>query len=550
MATCARVMARTLRELGIARMFGLPGGEILAFIDAARDEGIEFHLTRDESTASFMADVTGQIERRPGVCVATLGPGAMNMVLGVANAWLDRSPVLAVTASTAVASAPFATHQNLDLAGIYSGFTKASIELDARNTEAKVRYAFSLSMQPRMGPVHLALPSDIANMEDVEGDDAGLALDTAGADEQTPTGLSDAEHIRAVAAAIQAAERPVIIVGLDLDPLSDTEAVRGFVDDLGVPVFATPKAKGIVAEDHPLFGGVCAGVAGDRIIVEFFEQSDLLIGLGFEPVESDKLWHETMKLVSIGPVSIAEGEFVPDLECVGDVNEILASLRDLGVGSPAAGKASAGGWGERIGELRARVVDTLTPEHPPVDALSPFELTTRLRELMPRETVHVTDVGSIKFITSQAWQSYEPLTFFESNGLSSMSYGFRGAMAAKLCFPDRPVLCTVGDGGFAMTVAELETCVRYGINFVTVVYNDNALSLIRVAQASKGLERYGVDYGAVDFALVSAGFGAWSRRVSSLAELDAAVAEAMSADRPAVIDALVDPAEYAAHAAP
>ena len=130
-----------------------------------------------------------------------------------------------------------------------------------------------------------------------------------------------------------------------------------------------------------------------------------------------------------------------------------------------------------------------------------------------------------------------------------MSYGFRGAMAAKLCFPDRPVLCTVGDGGFAMAVAELETCVRYGINFVTVVYNDDALSLIRVAQASKGLERYGVDYGAVDFAAVSAGFGAWSRRVRSLEELDAAVPEAMSADRPAVIEALVDPAEYVAHAA-
>ncbi len=549
MATCARVMARTLRELGIKRMFGLPGGEILAFIDAARDEGIEFLLTRDEATASFMADVTGQIERRPGVCVATLGPGAMNMVLGVANAWLDRSPVLAVTASTAVAAAPFATHQNLDLTGIYGGFTKASIELDGRDTEAKVRAAFALSMQPRMGPVHLALPSDVANKEDVEGGEAGLPLDTAVTDPGTPTDPPDPEQVGAVAAAIQAAERPAVIVGLDLDHLSDTEAVRRFVDDLGAPVFATPKAKGIVAEDHLLFAGAGAGA-------DFFEQSDLLIGLGFEPVESDKLWHESMKLVSIGPVSIAEGHFEPDLECVGNVDETLASLRDLGVGPPADGVGSPGigdpaavGGGERVAELRARLIDRLTPEHPPVDALSPFELTLRLRELMPRDTIHVTDVSSIKFITTQAWKAYDPLTFFESSGLSSMSYGFRGAMAAKLCFPDRPVLCTVGDGGFAMTVAELETCIRYGINFVTVVYNDAALSLICVAQASKGLERYGVDYGAVDFAAVAAGFGAWSRRVNSLEELDAALAGALSEDRPAVIDALVDPSEYVAHAA-
>jgi thiamine pyrophosphate-dependent acetolactate synthase large subunit-like protein len=179
--------------------------------------------------------------------------------------------------------------------------------------------------------------------------------------------------------------------------------------------------------------------------------------------------------------------------------------------------------------------------------LSGYELTRALRALFPRETILATDVGSIKSITTQAWTSYEPLTFFESNGLSAMSYSFPAAMAARLEFPDRPVLCTIGDGGFGMTHAEIETCVRERIHFVTVVYNDSALSLIDVAQQNRGYPTYGVRYGPVDFAAVAAGLGAWSRRVETPEALEAAVTEGLGVDRPVVIEAMVDPAEYGAH---
>src|SRR5262245_13172762 len=164
--TTAQVLARTLRAAGITRMFGLPGGEILDFIEAARVEGIEFLLTRHEATASLMADVTGQIQRSPGVCVATLGPGAVNMTLGAANAFLDRSPLIAITATLARKNLGVATHQDLDLNAVYQPFTKLAITLDGEDTEAKVRQAIAASMSPRMGPVHIALPSDIARTED------------------------------------------------------------------------------------------------------------------------------------------------------------------------------------------------------------------------------------------------------------------------------------------------------------------------------------------------------------------------------------------------
>jgi acetolactate synthase I/II/III large subunit len=514
-------------------MFGLPGGEMLDFLEAARRAGIRFVLTRHEATAAFMADVTGQIQRRPGVCVATLGPGAVNMTLGIANAYLDRSPVVAITAALARASAPYATHQQLDLNAVYRPFTKQAITLDGEDTEGKVRGALRTTRALRMGPVHLALPSDVARSEDRPATAVHLDLDPP------PTGPAAAEDIDRVAAAIGAARRPIVVLGLDLDPYADVAAVRAFVDGLAAPTFVTPKAKGMLAEDHPLFAGVCAGVAGDRVVLDLFERADLLVGVGFEPVESDKLWHQTMPLVSVGPVSIAAGAFRPRAEAVGHVPATLAELGRR----PRAPQEWEPGTLSRFREDLQRV---LRPGAPP-RGLSGYELTRALRALFPRDTILATDVGSIKSITSQAWTTYEPLTFFESNGLSAMSYSFPAAMAARLAFPERPVLCTIGDGGFGMTHAEIETCVRERIHFVTVVYNDSALSLIDVAQQSRGYPTYGVRYGPVDFAAVAAGLGAWSQRVDTLDGLEAAVKEGLRLDRPVVVEALVDPAEYAAH---
>ncbi|MEO8678813.1 MAG: thiamine pyrophosphate-binding protein [Vicinamibacterales bacterium] len=535
--TCAAVLARTLREAGINRMFGLPGGEILEFIHSAKREGIEFLLTRHEAAASFMADVTGQIQRRPGVCVATLGPGAVNMTLGVANAYLDRSPLLAITATMSASAAPFATHQKLDLNAVYRPFTKMQVTLDGRDTAAKVRRALRESMRPRMGPVHIAVPSDIARLPEQPPTDTA-AIDIG----PPPVPRAGAEALAVMAAELANATRPVLILGLDLDPYEHARPAREFAERLGVPVFVTPKGKGLFPEDHPLFGGTCAGVAGDSVIVDFFRKADLLIGLGFEPVESDKLWHHDMKLVSIGPVSIAADDYRPHAEVVGDVAHALSDLAGRSPG-PYAWAA------DELPKLRAELRQVLTPAGP-LAGLSGFALTERLRELMPRDTILATDVGAIKSITSQAWASYEPLTFFESNGLSAMSYGLPAAMAARLQFPNRPVLCTMGDGGFGMTCAEIETCVREGLHFITVVYNDSSLSLIHVAQANRGHAPYGVDHGAVDFAAVGAAMGAWSRRVRTMGELDAAVREGLTIDRPVVIDVVVDPKEYRAHNSP
>ena len=326
-----------------------------------------------------------------------------------------------------------------------------------------------------------------------------------------------------------------MILGIDLDPRRDLAAVRAFVDALNVPVFVTPKAKGFLPEDHPLFCGVCAGVAGDEIVLDLFRQADLLIGVGFEPVESDKLWHQSMTLVSIGPITIAEDAYRPHAEVVGSLTQSLNRVR--------ASAPREFEWPrDTIPAFRARLDAALSG--PGRHGVSGYDLTRRLRELFPHDTVFTTDVGSIKMIASQVWRSYEPLTFFESNGLSAMSYSLPAAMAARLQFPDRPILCTIGDGGFGMTMADVETCVRERLNFVTVVYNDSSLSLIDAAQQRRRQPTCGVRYGAVDFAGAARALGAWGARVDSLSTLDSAIREAQRADQPAVVDVLVDPAAY------
>jgi acetolactate synthase-1/2/3 large subunit len=366
MLTTADIFARTLRDAGVTRMFGLPGGEILDFMEAAREAGIEFLLTRHEATAAFMADVSGQIQRRPGVCVATLGPGAVNMTLGVANAYLDRSPLIAITATLARASARYATHQDLDLNAVYRPFTKLALTLDGHGTAAKVRHAIATSVAPRMGPVHIALPSDVARNEERDVDDGMRSVG-----DSFPIGPPSADAIDRIAAELGQARRPIVILGLDLDPAIHARVVRAFIDALGVPVFVTPKAKGLLPEDHPLFYGVCAGVSGDAVVLDCFRRADVLLGIGFDPVESDKLWHHTMKLVSVGPLSIAVADFRPHAEAVGDVASALAALsaRGLGPFDWTAGDRTA---------FRDALAARLRPAARP-HGLSGYELTCRLR---------------------------------------------------------------------------------------------------------------------------------------------------------------------------
>lgn len=532
MPTNAGVLAGVLREAGVRRLFGHPGGEIVLFLDACRRVGIEFHLIAHEASAAFMADVTGQLTGVPGVCVSTVGPGATNLVTGVANAFLERSPVLAVTAQVSTKLDPAYTHQRLDLNRLFAPITKWSVTLDGSGTEQIAARAVALATAPRQGPVHLALPSDLAGQAPRSAEPSLPMPPAPGA----PAAPRD-DAVAAAAKVIARAQRPAIIVGVGARPDRHAAALRAFLETTGLPFFTTPKAKGMLPESDARFVGTASGMAGDDAVVRALGACDLIIAVGFDPVECDKDWFVRSRVVSVDEVSVAEAGYRPEVEVVGDIARGLAAL-----GSRLARNHA---WtGEEIARLREDVAASVRPRSAPREGLSPHAVLGRLREALPAEGIAVCDVGAHKLLIGQVWRTDQPGTFFMSNGLSSMGYGLPAAMAAKLAAPTRPVLCVTGDGGFLMVVHNLEFLVRSGLPVTTAVFSDRTLAAIKVSQRRREMGPYGVDFGRPDYAAVARSFGAAGIRVETLEEVAPACREALGAGRPAVLDIPIDPAEY------
>ena len=515
MPTHAEAMAGVLAERGVQYLFGLPGGEIVAFIDACRRAGIRFLLTGHEASAAWMAQVVGQITGVPGVCASTLGPGATNLVTGVANAWLDRAPVLAVTAQIPGAAIETMTHQRLPLDRLFVPITKGSFAVGSEDTVALVERGVDLAAAPRPGPVHISLASDLA-LQDYHEQPRQSAIELSAI---TP-------NLDQILTRLEAASRPLVIIGLGATPAT-APAIRAFIDKLHAPFLVTPKAKGIVNEDHPLFAGIASGMAIDRDIVETIKSADLIIGLGFDPVECDKTWFADVDVVSLDSASMAEGRYRP-LEVIGDLSYLVAALSPKSKPWPV----------ELFGRCRAAI------HRQPVSGLSPLRLIEELRSIFPRDGIAACDVGSHKLVMGQFWRSYEPGTFFMSNGLSGMGFGIPAAIAAQLCHPQKHVMAVVGDGGMLMMLHDLVLIRELGLPLLIVVLSDRSLSLIRVSEERRGFPAYGVDFTSPDFAAIAQGFGIASRRVTSIAEAKTCAEQALTQRSPFVLDVPIDYREY------
>ena len=532
MPTNAEAIAAVLRDAGVQRCFGHPGGEIVVFLEACRRAGIQFLLAGHEASAAFMADVTGQITGVPGLCASTLGPGATNLVTGVSNALLDRSPVIAVTAQLSTQLDPSYTHQRLDLGRLFAPVTKWSVTIDGHGTRAIAERAVSLARAPRRGPIHLAFPSDLA----------GQAVRSSEPSEPLPDvpavpGAPQAEALARAAAMITRAHRPAVVIGVGADPHRTSGPLGRFVAGSGFPFFTTPKAKGIVSEADPRFLGIAGGMAGDEAVLRVMERCDLLIGVGFDPVECDKDWFVRKRFVALDEVGGAEAGYQPEIEVIGAIPDVLEHL--------TAAVARNHGWeGREIAAMREEITASVRPQRPALDGLSPSDVLLRLREVWPEEGIAVCDVGAHKLLIGQVWRTVRPGTFFMSNGLSSMGYGLPGAVAAKLVHPDRPVLCVTGDGGFLMVLHVLEFLVRETVPVVVAVLSDRTLAAIKVSQRHRELMPYGVDFGHPDYAAVATAFGAVGRRVDRLDEVAPATSDALALGRPVVLDIAVDPSEY------
>jgi acetolactate synthase-1/2/3 large subunit len=534
MATVAEVVAQELRTAGVDRAFGLPGGEVLALIDALRRAGIAFTLCRHEAVAGIAAGVYGKLRRAAGVAVATLGPGAANLLLAVSNAWLDREPLLAITADLPASWPPSHTHQRLPLHDIYRPVTKHVEAVTPLDPHRPVRRALIACTREPLGPSYLTLsaedavrPACILHEESVALRPAATAQDARVAAEELARRLAEAE-------------RPLVVIGLGVRP-ENAPGLQRWLAAWHLPVAVTPKAKGLVDERDPAidFVGVVGGMAIDDLMVEAVQQADLLVGFGFDPVEVDKTWHAHRPVLWVLESAQATG-LLPrrDLLLV-DHHALLAALGEL---------APPRRWERPFQEVQAeRAAIAAGKSRAPAQGLAPVRIVEALAAVLPAETIVTTDVGSHKYLFGQFWPSRHPETFWMSNGLSGMGYGLAAAIGAKLARPAAPVLAVLGDGGFSMVCQELETARRIGAPVTVLVIADRSYSLIRIGQENRGLPRYGVDFEPIDSVLVAQACGCAGTVARTPDELAAAARQALAANEaglPFVIEVPLDPDAY------
>jgi len=520
--TVARAIGDRLRAAGVRHVYGHPGGEVVDLIEGFRQAGLEFVLTRHETAAAFMAEATATATGVPGVCLATLGPGATNLVTGIAHAYLDRAAVLAFSGQLPAERYEIATHQRLDLRQLFAPITKWQATISSANAPAVVERALRVALRPRRGPVYLEVPSDVPKQDTVD-----VALPRFAT---APVSAIDGNAIRTAAARLRGSERPVLLVGMDANEDAVAGPLRRLAEAWSVPVMVSPKAKGIFREDHPLFLGTIEGL-GTAYLYDYIDTCDLVLMVGFDPVEFDRDWTARARIVHIGVVPNDDRYYGSEVEVVGPIDSALERLAS----DPKQKLAPD--------EIRA-FRDAFTARLRPSSArLTPQQVLSELRAAFPEDALFTCDVGYNKAVSAQCWPSYRPRTFFLSNGLSSMGYGLPAALALKMAEPARKVACVLGDGGFAMSMAELETGVRLGLGVLVVVLVDDALSQIRAGQERKGYPLVGTTFGSMDYSKLGAAFGIEAKVVTTAAECRDAF-RTLPTDRPLLVAARIDAGAY------
>ncbi len=534
--TTGEVVARILKSAGTRYVFGYPGGEVVALIEAFRQAGLEMILTKHEATGSFMAAAWGELTGECGVSISTLGPGATNMITGVAHAYLDRSPMLAFTGQVSSGDRGIATHQVVDAVALYRPVTKWSATITAARAGDMVSKALVLARTERPGPVHLELSGNVALEEAPWDQSFTLGVGAGGANpEGNRTGgfWSGPGAVEEARALLARSKRPVVVAGLGAVRTGAGQALLDFARRAQAPVLTTIKAKGIIPEDDPLWAGVI-DMFGYRIVNKILEESDLVVAVGLDVVEFIHPWPSRAPVVYIDHLPHVDGYLRPRVELVGDPGAFLVSLSG-GVSDNTAWKTG------ELEEVKRRVTDWINP---PGRGLSVYEVAEAVRRVIPRSGVATCDVGAHKLLLGQAWKAYEPGTFLVSNGLSGMGYALPAAMAAKLVDPNRPVVAFIGDGGLGMYLGELETAVRLQLGIIVVVFVDNTLRLVQMNQQRRGYLAHGVDFGAIDFVKVAEAVGAHGTVVDSVAGCEDAVQKALGTTGPVVVAAHINPERY------
>ncbi|GAB4370195.1 MAG: acetolactate synthase AlsS [Kiloniellaceae bacterium] len=528
----ADLVARRLYEAGCRFAFGMPGGEVLTLVDALEAAGIRFILAKHENAAGFMAEGVWQRSGAPGILVATVGPGVVNGVNVIANAEQDRVPLIVLTGCVDATETLTYTHQILDHQQVLRPVTKASFRLTAEGADVIADKAVAIATESRAGPVHIDVPIAVAEQTVVPQ----RKRRRPPASPVAPAPGHDLERARLW---LEDARRPVMIVGLDALADDAGEAIERFCETFSVPFLTTYKAKGIVSEEHPL----CLGAAGlspkaDALLLPLVQQADLVLCVGYDPIEMRSGWREPWDPVQVHVIDIAA---VPNRHYMhqAGLNFIAhcgRTLEALGAGVPPQTT-----WvGGEVAALKA----ALAAAFPRDEAWGPAAVIDTCRRVLPKETVATCDTGAHRILLAQMWQTYEARTLLQSTGLCTMGCALPLALGAQLAEPERPVVAFTGDGGLLMVAGELSTAAELASRVIVVVFVDASLALIELKQRERQMANAGVDFGHHDFAAIGRAFGGLGHRVTSRAELEAALDDALIAETFTVIAAVIDRGEY------
>lgn len=531
MMTVAEALADHLHAAGVRFAFGMPGGETVDVLEALHRRGIRFELVHDEASALFMADAVARITGKPAVALTTLGPGATNATPGVAHAWLDRSPVIFITAQKPDALLPDYTHQVVDLHAIFAPITKRTLKVTAQNVATEIPQVIALAVDGRPGPVHLQISNEEASLVI---SDWGL-----GTGEQKPeaeTAIPVTNHQSPITNPLSSARRPVIVAGVGLEPEKPYDALRELAEAMRAPVIVTPKAKGALPDDHPLSAGTI-GLTRVDPVYEILDEVDCVVAVGFDVVELVKEWQHPAPLLWIAPWANEDPVLPAAVEWVGPMTPILRQLSDGEFNTDPE-------WGEaRVTKFRAKLAARPLPT-PKDGRLLPQTVLDVMRRHASRDTLLAVDVGSHKIFSSLEWPTLAPNRFLVSNGLSCMGFALPSAMGASLALDGAPTLCLIGDGGLAMCLGELGVLARLGLPVTVVVLVDGAIDLIRSAQIRNRRPVLGTEFPPPDFSRIAAAYGIHAARVSDEASCDAALQQALTSGRPALIEVMLDPVGY------
>ncbi len=522
------LFVQCLENEEVEYIFGLPGEENLDLLQSLKGSKIKLILTRHEQGAAFMAATYGRLTGKPGVCLATLGPGATNFVTGAAYAQLGGMPLLMITGQKPIKKSKQGRFQIVDVVDMMRPLTKYTRQIVNGNViPSVVREAFRIATEERPGAVHIELPEDIAEEE-------------ADAHTLYPSFVRrphpDKKALDAALEMIHLSKRPLLLIGASANRNRTGAAMESFLDQTGIYFFNTQMGKGVVDERHPQFLGTAA-LSDDDYVHKAIDTADLIINIGHDVIEKPPFFmrEDGCNVIHINYFSAqVDPVYFPQVEVVGDIASSVEYL--------AENVHRQSNWELDIfrqikddveSHIRKYFGDTRFP-------MLPQRIVNEIRQLMPDDGIITLDNGVYKIWFARNYKAYEANTVLLDNALATMGAGLPSAMGAKITYPDRKVVAICGDGGFMMNSQELETAIRLKLNLVVIILNDSAYGMIKWKQEGMGFDDFGLDFNNPDFVKYAEAYGAKGYRIQSSQDFTDRLTSCLQEDGVHLIDLPVD----------